>query len=140
MENKLKLQILLHPGKLFQILGKSLLPKSTPGEVNTRALRSIMWFLLVGSVFIYLGTYVLYGALVLYIARVDQPRLPIAPRQEPLPPKPTLQVNPQQDLQNYLQRQQYQLEHYGWVDRRQEIVHIPIDRAMDLALKEVNQQ
>lgn len=36
-------------------------------------------------------------------------------------------------------REDAALNQYGWVDREQGVVRIPIDRAMDLVLQEMNQ-
>lgn len=52
-----------------------------------------------------------------------------------LPPLPRLQVYPMQDLNAVREQQSSALETYGWVDREHAIVHIPIDRAMDLILE-----
>ncbi|HUI40952.1 MAG TPA: hypothetical protein VL523_03180 [Terriglobia bacterium] len=52
-----------------------------------------------------------------------------------LPPHPRLQVNGHEDLEEYLQRQQQTLGTYGWVDRQEGVVRIPIDRAIDVLLE-----
>jgi len=54
----------------------------------------------------------------------------------PLPPEPRLQPKPGNDLQDYLEDQYTELNTYGWVDRSNGIVRIPIDRAMQLLLKQ----
>lgn len=54
----------------------------------------------------------------------------------PLPPEPRLQPKPENDLQNYLEDQHTELNSYGWVDRSQGIVRIPIERAMQLLLQQ----
>src|SRR5262245_3271502 len=48
------------------------------------------------------------------------------------PPPPRLQQYPVQDLENLRSREREALDHYGWVDRDQGIVRIPVDRAIDL--------
>jgi hypothetical protein len=53
----------------------------------------------------------------------------------PLPVEPRLQVNAAQDWQTYWQAQQDILNHYGWVDKQQGVVRVPIDHAMDLLLQ-----
>ncbi|HEV2425810.1 MAG TPA: hypothetical protein VGZ29_13360 [Terriglobia bacterium] len=53
-----------------------------------------------------------------------------------IPPAPRLQVNGYDDLRDYLQQQQHQLDSYGWVDQTAGVVRIPIDRAMDLLLQQ----
>jgi hypothetical protein len=49
-------------------------------------------------------------------------------------PHPQLQTNPPRELQNYLQAKNQELTTYGWVDRKNGVVHIPIEQAMDLYL------
>ena len=60
--------------------------------------------------------------------------------QPPIPPPPRLQVNPQEDLQEYLRRQQDQLKSYAWVSRTDGKVRIPIDRAMQLIAERQGQK
>lgn len=54
----------------------------------------------------------------------------------PLPPEPRLQPAPRLDLLGYLKDEQSALSSYGWVDRTNGVVHIPIDRAMQLLLQQ----
>lgn len=49
-----------------------------------------------------------------------------------LPPEPRLQVHPAADLNEVRQSQEELLQSYGWVDRRNGKVHIPIERAVEL--------
>jgi hypothetical protein len=53
-----------------------------------------------------------------------------------VPPSPQLQVNGHKDLRTYCQEQLSELDSYGWVDQQAGVVHIPIDRAMDLLLQQ----
>jgi hypothetical protein len=53
----------------------------------------------------------------------------------PLPPPPRIQPNPALDMQSYLQSQQRLLNSYGWIDRQNGIVRLPVDRAMELLLE-----
>lgn len=53
----------------------------------------------------------------------------------PLPPAPRIQPNPGADMQDYFQSQQNLLNTYGWIDRQNGIVRLPIDRAMELLLQ-----
>jgi hypothetical protein len=63
-------------------------------------------------------------------AQVSQARMP-----SELPPPPRLQVNPAQDWQTLRARDEAWLNGYGWVDRKAQTVHIPIQRAMDLIVQ-----
>lgn len=49
-----------------------------------------------------------------------------------LPPEPRLQVHPYEELQNLRAREEDVLNHYGWQDQKNGIVHIPVDKAMDI--------
>ena len=53
----------------------------------------------------------------------------------PLPPPPRIQPLPGVDMQSYYQSQQNLLNTYGWVDKQNGIVRLPIDRAMTLLLQ-----
>ena len=52
-----------------------------------------------------------------------------------LPPEPRLQVLPVDDLQALQQAEQKRLHGYGWVKKESGVVHVPIDRAIDLLLE-----
>jgi hypothetical protein len=52
--------------------------------------------------------------------------------QENIPPEPRLQISPTEEWQEMLKREQAILNSYRWVDRGQGVVHIPIERAMEL--------
>jgi len=47
-------------------------------------------------------------------------------------PGPRLQVAPETDLAAFRAREDAELEHYGWIDRKAGVVRLPIERAMDL--------
>lgn len=49
--------------------------------------------------------------------------------------RPALQADPQTDLAAFERRMQERLDSVGWVDRQAGIVHLPIDRAMDLLVE-----
>lgn len=53
----------------------------------------------------------------------------------PPPGVPRLQAHPAADLQEYLQHEREILDTYGWVDRKDGVVRIPIQRAMSVLLK-----
>ena len=50
----------------------------------------------------------------------------------PQPPQPRLQIRPKVDLERLRAFEQDRLETFGWADRGRRIVHIPIERAMQL--------
>jgi hypothetical protein len=49
--------------------------------------------------------------------------------------EPRLQVAPSRELNELLARKRQILHSYGWIDREAEIVHIPIEQAMQLLVK-----
>lgn len=49
---------------------------------------------------------------------------------------PKLQVVPGLDLSQIRAEEAEQLEKYGWVDRREGIVHVPIEQAIDMLLEQ----
>ena len=55
--------------------------------------------------------------------------------QENRPPEPLLQVSPTDDWTEMLKREREILNSYRWVDRSKGIVHIPIERAMELTVE-----
>jgi hypothetical protein len=64
-------------------------------------------------------------------ARREVPPSPLAEARQ-IPPGPTLQVTPQQDLKAMRSEEDVLLHSYGWLDQRAGIVRIPIERAMKL--------
>jgi hypothetical protein len=55
--------------------------------------------------------------------------------QRVLPPSPRLQAQPHRELADYCVAQQQEVTTYRWVDQGSGVVHIPVDRAMDLILE-----
>jgi len=55
-----------------------------------------------------------------------------AREQAPPPANPKLQVSPSADWDRMFATEQAFLNSYGWIDRSRGIVHIPIQRAMEL--------
>jgi hypothetical protein len=53
-------------------------------------------------------------------------------QQQELPPAPRLQAEPVKDLNQLRATEDRILNSYGWVDRANGVVRIPIDRAIDL--------
>jgi hypothetical protein len=59
------------------------------------------------------------------------PPSPLATTREKFP-GPRLLVNQKLDMETFRASENTLLNNYGWVDRNQGLVHIPIDRAIDL--------
>jgi len=92
-------------------------------------LRTLGWFaiFLVGLI----GFVLIYGA---FLSGMFWPSrsIIVTPAATILPPAPRLEVNPGQGFQAFRATQQAELNGYGWVHRDKGIVHIPIQRAMEL--------
>lgn len=63
------------------------------------------------------------------IVRMEAPRLPPEPRLQGNAP---LDLNPRLDLKKMRQDEDAFLNHYGWIDPDRGIVHVPIDKALDI--------
>ncbi len=57
-------------------------------------------------------------------------------RQKPAAPFPRLQVSPPMDLQSFRAAEDTELNTYGWINRTSGVVRLPVERAMDLLLKQ----
>lgn len=55
--------------------------------------------------------------------------------QRTLPPAPRLQATPYEDMKQYSERAAAELSSYGWVDKQQGVVRIPIGRAMEMVIE-----
>jgi hypothetical protein len=66
------------------------------------------------------------------------PDASLSPLLEPQhrPPAPRLQAYPQQDLKQLRADEAKVLASYGWVDRANGVVRIPVDRAIDLIVEQ----
>lgn len=53
-----------------------------------------------------------------------------------LPPAPRLQAQPHAELEEFCAAQQQAVNGYSWINQQAGIVHIPIDRAMDIILQQ----
>jgi hypothetical protein len=65
----------------------------------------------------------------------SKPIHPLAAEREE-PPEPRLQASPALDLRELQAREHERLSTYGWVDRQAGVVHLPIERAMELVAEE----
>lgn len=70
------------------------------------------------------------------LVAVDQPdkRNQLVPEHQ-VPPEPRVEVHPWEQLQQLRVQEEKQLRTYGWIDKEKQIVHIPIDRAIDLTIQ-----
>ncbi len=69
------------------------------------------------------------------VAPTPAPNISSALSQE-LPPQPRLQAHPARDLVLYNRAEDAQLNSYGWVNRQEGIVRIPVSLALDIIAKQ----
>ena len=86
------------------------------------------------------GAGIVYGTYTLLERRADQAdaaarRFPLAQGVSQAPPAPRLQTQPFKDVMQLKAEQRAVLNSYGWVDKANGVVHIPIERAMSLTLQ-----
>jgi hypothetical protein len=65
-------------------------------------------------------------------------QFPLAVGQDKEPPSPRLQTQPFKDVYLLKQGQNERLEAFGWTDKENGIVHIPIEQAMELTRKQLS--
>jgi hypothetical protein len=87
-----------------------------------------------------IGAGIVYGTYTVLERRGDAAdaaarRFPLAQGVSQVPPAPRLQTQPFKDVMQLKAEQRAQLTSYGWVDKANGVVHIPIDRAMALTLE-----
>lgn len=95
----------------------------------------IIW--LVGSIVVVVGASMIGLRLLVdtHSASAARQEPPLVSTVDQTPPSPRLQTTPVRDYQTFVAEQDARLHSYGWVDRQQGIVHIPIERAMDRAVE-----
>jgi hypothetical protein len=103
-------------------------------DVNIRPIVTFIVVLFIVAVVIHIGLWLLYGYFTTDQAKAEPPAPPLAETRR-VPPPPRLQVAPEQDLDQYRTGEETKLNSYGWVDKGAGVVHIPIDRAMDLLVE-----
>jgi len=60
---------------------------------------------------------------------------PMSAEDQQIPPAPRIEEHPAIELQQLHADEDRMLSTYGWIDQKTGVVHIPIDRAMDLQLQ-----
>jgi hypothetical protein len=102
-------------------------------ELTDLSAKNIALFAAALAVLMLVALLVCYGLLVSVqreVFRADPSRpLAIAPASQP---GPRLAINPGGALKAMRRQELSRLNSYGWIDQQQGIVHIPIERAMDM--------
>ena len=87
-----------------------------------------------------LGTVVLCMVIVLFQYRFEMSMIPKSNASSfsqvgKLPPGPRLQAFPAKDLAEFRHQQMEKAETYGWVDKQGGVTRVPVEKAMDMILK-----
>jgi hypothetical protein len=104
-------------------------------ETHNMQLYPVVFFgsvLIVITVLVLVIIGVLFRSFAVRRAQLQAPPSPLAQAGPQLPPEPRLQVKPWQDLQQLRSTEDAVLHSYGWVKQEEEMVRIPIERAMQL--------
>jgi hypothetical protein len=104
-------------------------------DINPRAILWIGVAIIISAVVIH---FAVWGVFDLFSAREvhkgKPPATLVNTKRQP-PPAPRLQTDAPADLREMRARETAALESYGWVDRQKGIVHIPVERAMELLVE-----
>lgn len=102
-------------------------------ETRDISVRVVGWFavgLIAAAIITYAGVAGLF-----HVFKQDYPS-PSAPSRITEPrvfaPEPRLQNNPRTDLDQFRATEEAKLNSYGWIDKEEGVIRIPIERAMDL--------
>jgi hypothetical protein len=101
-------------------------------DINVRAITIFAGAMLVSALVIHIGLWVMNDRLLDAERAAHGPVMPMAAERAKGPPAPRLQANPVADLRAYRAAENERLRSYGWVDQARGVVHIPIERAIDL--------
>jgi hypothetical protein len=106
-----------------------------PSDVSTRG---FLYFLLATGLLLVITCLAMAG-LFAYYKKMHLPEAVVTPLFQdlrPLAPPPRIQVAPANDIVDYRDAQARLLGSYGWIDQKKGIARIPIDRAMELLLRQ----
>lgn len=103
-------------------------------DITPRAVALFGAGLAVALIAALLATYVFFAALERYHADRQTADSPLAHRRE-IPAAPRLQVDGSRELRELRAAEEEALSGYAWIDEKNGIVRIPIERAIDLLVK-----
>jgi hypothetical protein len=105
-------------------------------DVDIRPVLGFLAGLAIAAAFISVLVWLLFGYFGDRESRAVTPDYPLAAQQENRqPPEPRLQTQPREDLRELRASEDDILGTYGWVDRNQGVVRIPIDQAMKMVVE-----
>lgn len=105
-------------------------------DVRTGAVLQFGFWLLAAAILVHIGIWGFFKLLEAREREADQPLSPaVAASLKRTPPEPRLEPDPLAPLARLRAHEDARLSTYGWVDRRERAVRIPIDRAMELLVE-----
>ena len=105
-------------------------------DATTGVIVKFLFWMAVSAVLIHFGLAGVYALLIDRAMETGQQRYPLAATQgDRLPPAPRLQQKPRNELYDFRRDEQGFLEGYGWMNRTDGVVHIPIEDAMRLVVE-----
>lgn len=105
-------------------------------DAHTGIIVKFLLWLAVAAVIVHFGLAFFFQGMVSQSLSVEEPRYPLAvDAGDRLPPAPRLQQFPANEIYEFRLSEQQLLNNYGWMNREQGIVHIPIAEAMRLTVE-----
>lgn len=104
-------------------------------DVNPRAILWVGVAIIISAVVIHFAVWGVFDFFSAREAHKGKPPATLVNAKRQPPPRPRLQTDAPADLQEMRAREDAVLESYGWVDRQNGIVHIPVQRAMELLVE-----
>lgn len=105
-------------------------------DANVWAIVKFGVWLAATALIVHVGMGLMYSMLIEQGKDTAEQRYPLATGADPrLPPTPRLQQFPQNEIYNFRTAEEQKLHGYGWVDKSQGVVRIPIEDAMRLTLE-----
>jgi len=106
-------------------------------EIDVRNIGAFLVWMAVGIIVTGVLMYALYQQLKSAEVKRDAPASPLVDRSvHRMPPPPLLQTRPHPDLAAYQAAERQATQSYGWVDEAQGVIHIPVDRAMEMVVEQ----
>lgn len=110
----------------------------TGHETSDASVRPVVYTMLglaVGAALAIMLVYGIFWYLADHPLRTAPPNPLAAGEQQQIPPTPRIDAHPAAELKDVQAYENKILDTYGWTDKQQGIVRIPIDRAMELQLQ-----
>src|SRR6266498_2533791 len=104
-------------------------------DVRPKLIGAVVAFLVVGAI----ALHFILGAQLRILGKSSQPRHAWARTKQTAPQLrtniPRLQISASADLAEFSSREDAELNSYGWINKTQGIVHIPIQKAINLLIE-----